>query len=386
MTIIINTSNLYVGGGVQVALSFINELKEMDTLHHCHIFLSQATKKQLDTKSFPDHFHFYLIEKSPASLRTRKKVLSKLEELEKKIKPDIVFSVFGPTYWRPKAKHIMGFAVPWVLQQDSVAYRELPLHKRIKMRMWVKYVAYHAKKDATYYIIETEDGKNKMSHVLDIPEKNIAVVGNSYSAVFDDTSYQNTKNSEYIQLPEKTENEFRLLLISHNYPHKNLKIINKVIQLLKDDSIKFVLTVDDESYKILFPDQPKRVLNLGSVSQKACPSLYAQCDAMFLPTLLEVFSAAYPEAMKMERPILTSNYSFATDVCQNAALYFDPLDPEDTAQKIKKLVSDKGLQQELVEKGKRRVKEFETARSRAEKYITLCENVVKYNQLNKDDV
>ena len=385
MTFLINTSNLYVGGGMQVALSFINELKEMDTPHHYHIFLSKAINKQLDTKSFPDHFQFYLIEKTPASIKTRKKIVGQLEELEKKIRPDIVFSVFGPTYWRPKTKHIMGFAVPWVLQQDSVAYHELPLRKRIKMRMWVKYVAHHAKKDATRYIIETEDGKSRMSRVLNIAEKNIAVVGNSYSAVFDDVAYLNKQNSEYMQLPLKRENEFRLLLISHNHPHKNLKIINQAIPLLKNDSIRFVLTVDDESYQTLFPDNPKQVLNLGPVSQKACPSLYAQCDAMFLPTLLEVFSAAYPEAMKMERPILTSNYSFATDVCQDAALYFDPLDPEDIAQKIQKLVKDKALQQELVEKGKKRVKEFETARSRAEKYVTLCENVVKYNQLNKDN-
>jgi glycosyltransferase involved in cell wall biosynthesis len=111
---------------------------------------------------------------------------------------------------------------------------------------------------------------------------------------------------------------------------------------------------------------------MGSIPHKSCPSLYAQSDALFAPTLLETFSAAYPEAMKMEKPILTSNYSFAKDVCQDAALYFDPLDPVDIAEKIKKLIEDTALQHELVEKGKKRVKEFETARSRAEKYVTLC--------------
>ena len=50
---------------------------------------------------------------------------------------------------------------------------------------------------------------------------------------------------------------------------------------------------------------------------------------IFLPTLLKVFIAAYPEAMKIEKPIMTSNYSFATDVCQDSALYFDPLDSKD---------------------------------------------------------
>ena len=66
-----------------------------------------------------------------------------------------------------------------------------------------------------------------------------------------------------------------------------------------------------------------------------CPKLYNQADAMFLPTLLETFSASYPEAMKMERPILTSDLDFAKDICGDAALYFNPLDSYDIANKIK---------------------------------------------------
>ena len=75
--------------------------------------------------------------------------------------------------------------------------------------------------------------------------------------------------------------------------------------------------------------------------------------------------------------VLTSNYSFARDICQDAALYFNPLDPEDIAIKIKELISDKNLYSELEKKGKERLKQFGTARTRAEKYIKLCENIIK---------
>ncbi|WP_415407163.1 glycosyltransferase [Sulfurovum sp. CS9] len=377
MKIIINTSNLNGGGGVQVALSFINELKYMDKDHEYYIFLSKEVNAQIDQKEFPDNFEFYLIDKSPASLKTRKEIVAKLNSLEEQIEPDVVFSVFGPSYWKPKSKHIMGFAVPWVLQKDSVAYDELELFARVKMHLWVEYVSYYAKRDASDYIIETNDGKERLSKVLGIAKNKISVVGNSYSSTFDDPKYLSRKNPNFIELPTKEADEFRLLLITHNNPHKNLKIINKVLPLLEGYKIKFVLTIDDNSFTSLFRNNDKQVLNLGPVKQKSCPSLYGQCDALFLPTLLEVFSASYPEAMKMGKPILTSNYSFATDVCQDAALYFDPLDPKDIAKKIKKLIEDKELQKELIEKGKKRVKEFETARSRAEKYIALCEKIVK---------
>ena len=96
MIILINTSTLYVGGGVQVALSFINELKQINRVHEYYILLSQITHERLDQKTFPNNFHFYLIERSPALLQTRKEVVAKLDSLEKQIEPDMVFSVFGP--------------------------------------------------------------------------------------------------------------------------------------------------------------------------------------------------------------------------------------------------------------------------------------------------
>ena len=55
---------------------------------------------------------------------------------------------------------------------------------------------------------------------------------------------------------------------------------------------------------------------------------------MFLPTFLECFSASYAEAMLMKKPIITSNLGFAQNVCKDAAVYFDPCNPEDIIDKI----------------------------------------------------
>ena len=377
MKILINTSNLYVGGGLQVALSFINELKDLNTHNEYYIFLSQATNKQIDQKEFTGNFYFYLIEKSPASLKTRKTIVAKLNSLEEYIKPDIVFSVFGPSYWKPKAKHLLGFADGWAYNPESVAYNRLPLLKRIKMRLHVKYKSYYLKRDADYYVLETLDAKNKFSKVIDIDKSKAFVVGNTYSSIFDEDECIQSNYEYFINLPKKQDNEFRLIYITHNHPNKNLTSINKILPLLDGFNINFFLTLDDVSYRTLFPVLAKNVINLGPIPQKSCPSVYKQCDALFAPTLLETFSAAYPEAMKMGKPILTSNYSFAKDVCQDAALYFDPLDPKDMIKKIKMLVRDKALLNKLAEKGRKRVKKFESARTRAEKYIAICENLVK---------
>ena len=58
MNIIINTSNLYVGGGVQVALSFINELNNISAENNYHVFVSRAVRDQIDYRIFSDKFKY----------------------------------------------------------------------------------------------------------------------------------------------------------------------------------------------------------------------------------------------------------------------------------------------------------------------------------------
>jgi len=377
MKLLINTSNLYFGGGVQVALSFIEELRILNGEHTFHIFLSQVMNKQLDQEKYPSNFYFYLIKKSPAALKSRKKIVAQMDQLEKSIQPDIVFSVFGPSYWRPKAKHLLGFADGWLYNPQSVAYNRLNLLQRIKMRLYSRYKRYYLQRDGDYFVLETSDAKHKFAGILGIKLENIAVVGNTYSSVFDNKQLLQTNNRNYIQLPEKQGDEFRFVYIAHNHVSKNLRVINEVLPFLKEYNIKFVLTIEQPDFLSLFTKFRDKIINLGSVSLKSCPSVYHQCDALFAPTLLETFSAAYPEAMKMGLPILTSDYTFAKDICADTALYFDPLDPNDIVEKITNIINNKKLSKKLTDKGYKRLNSFETARSRAEKYIEICHNLCR---------
>jgi glycosyltransferase involved in cell wall biosynthesis len=379
MKLLINTSTLYVGGGLQVALSFIHELINIKDNNNYYIFLSLAINKQINKNNFDDRFKFYLIETSPAKIITRNKVNKILNTLEKKINPDIVFTIFGPSYWKPSAIHLLGFADGWVYNPNSIVFNKLSFIKRIKMRMLSKYKLHHLHKNADYYVLETEDAITKLSSIMKSEIDKFYVVGNTYNNVFDSTLYINNTNEFYKKLPVKEINEFRFMYIAHNHPSKNLGIIKFLIPFLKDYNIKFVLTIDEVSYENLFKDTDAKdyIMNIGSIDVISCPSIYHQCDALFAPTLLETFSAAYPEAMKMNKPILTSEYSFAIDICKDAALYFDPLNPKEIANKIKQLIKNKNLQNKLIEEGNKRLKEFETSYSRAKKYIDICENIIK---------
>ena len=234
MNIIINTSNLYVGGGVQVALSFINELNNISAENNYHVFVSRAVREQIDYRIFSDKFKFYFIPKSPSHLIERLKITEFLSSLEEKIMPDVVFTVFGPSYWKPKAPHIMGFANGWLYNPKSIAYTKLKLFKRIRMRVFCLYQEYYLKRDANLIIVETLDAKDKVSKALSIETDKIAVVGNTCSSIFDERKYIERGCKYYIDLPKKGKYEYRFLYITNNHPSKNLEIINKVCELLSE--------------------------------------------------------------------------------------------------------------------------------------------------------
>ena len=120
---------------------------------------------------------------------TRFKIIKELEKIENKVNPDIVFTIFGPSYWRPKNKHIMGFADGWVYNQDSIAYDRIRFFKRLKMRLLVQYKIYYLKKNADYFVLETQDAVSKLSKILRLNNNNFFVVGNTYSAIFDNMDY-----------------------------------------------------------------------------------------------------------------------------------------------------------------------------------------------------
>lgn len=371
MKLIINLSNNLVGGGLQVALSFLSECRHFDQNEY-HVILSPNVARQVDRSLFGGNFFFTDIPSVPFW-----KLERILPSIEKKISPDVVFTVFGPSYWRPKTKHLEGFAIGHYIYPESPFWRKLSTLKRIKSFLYKQIKSYYFKKDADYYVVETDDVNKRLRILLNTDK--VYTVSNTCSA------HYHNPNCYISHLPPRMPQEFRLLTISSYYPHKNLEIIPKILDVLKDFSgekhISFVLTLRAEDYQRVIPPQYREsVYNIGPVLVNEGPSLYQETDAMFLPTLLECFSVSYPEAMAMKRPIITSDLDFAHSICENAALYFNPLNPVDAAEKIIKLAEDVLLQKQLTEKGEKRLTAFPSAKKRAECYLELCKKVLDEKQ------
>ena len=370
MKLIINASAIYKGGAEQVAVSFINECLNFPENSY-YVFLRENISSQLNSSDFGDNFRFYSLSERPGSgWKNYRKAVNLFDDLEKKIRPDCAISTGGHGYWKPEVPLVSGFNIPHYIYPESPYMKRLSVKQKMYWKIKKSIDGYfYSRADAL--LVQTEDVNRRLKKW--IGDANVYTVSNTVHACF----YENEHFPD--KLPAREDHEIRLLTLSSYYPHKNLEIIESVIpELLKRDirHVRFVLTLPQDVFEKKFSDAFRTyIYNVGPVPIRECPSLYRECDAMFLPTLLECFSASYAEAMVMDKPILTSDLGFAHTVCGDAAIYFDPLDGVDIAQKIIQLDTDRDLVKQLIQRGRGKLSQLGTARSRAERFLSICREV-----------
>lgn len=366
MNILVNCSSLKIGGGLQVAHSFLNELKEIENEDYFVVVCSTVFIKTLKLNEFPENFTFLEYNIKATILKSLTGYDPFLNKIEKKYKVTKVFTVFGPSYWRPKSYHICGFAKPHYIYKNSPFFSMITFSELLKLKLKEKIQLYSFKKSCDAFVTENRDVSDKLKTILDTEK--VFTISNTFNQIF------NNENAwDNFNIPPF--NGTTLLTISANYKHKNLNIIPDVIDVLRSKyqafRYRFVLTVNIEDLDNRFINYKDEVLFLGKVNIEKCPKLYSQSDIMFLPTLLECFSASYPEAMKMGIPIITSDLPFSRSICADAASYFDPISPSEIAEKIYLLSNSDTLKNDLIFKGYKRLSAFETPGSRTNKYLQI---------------
>ncbi len=362
MKLIVNVSGNLGGGGLQVALSLLRECVSFPE-HEYHVFLGRAVGSRLNRERFPENFIFHDIPRLP-----KYRFQLRLGNLEKRIRPDAVFTVFGPAYWRPAAPHAEGYAIPHYLYPESPFFQNLSTAGRLRLVLLERFHRFCFRREADLWIAETDETVRRLKWFLN--RKTVYTVSNTCSAGF----LEPVPDLPPL-LPEKRPDEFRVLVPAVPYPHKNLALLGKIADELRfrqAENVRMVVTLAERDYQRIFGSRYRdSIVNVGTVPPEKCPGLYHECDAVFLPSLLECFSGVWAEAMATGRPLLVSDLSFVRPVCGTAALYFDPLDAEDATDKILRLKNDPFLREKLIAAGTDRLQTFGTAVDRTEKTLSI---------------
>ncbi len=373
MRILINCSNLKEGGTLQVTDSFCGQLIRFKQ-HKFVVVLSshsEFTAKRIQDYENVEVLRYNIPDTFSTIILGRDRFF---DNVIKRYDIAVVLTMFGPSRWIPNVPHLSGFALAQLVITDSPFFQRMGAWESFKWIFWRSIRKWSLKRSADYFWTENPYISNKLKLILDKP--NVYTVTNYYNQVFDNP----TKWVHNIKLPPF--DGITCLTIGYPFPHKNFGIIGDILRYFKtahpNFKVRFVLTFDEKQCP--FDDGVKdHVLLVGKVNVAECPGLYEQADIMFMPTLLESFTATYPEAMRMEVPIVTTDLNFSRGLCGDAACYYSATDPREGAEAIYKVATDSNYAKSLVENGKKQLLTYDNYEQRADKLIRILETIANEN-------
>ena len=101
----------------------------------------------------------------------------------------------------------------------------------------------------------------------------------------------------------------------------------------------------------------------GYVSRGELGLLYKNALGLVFPSLYEGFGFPVLEAMMSGTPVITANVSAMPEIAGGAALLVDPRDAGQIARAMARLISDEGLRNVLVQRGRKRSDAFSWSRA-----------------------
>jgi glycosyltransferase involved in cell wall biosynthesis len=161
----------------------------------------------------------------------------------------------------------------------------------------------------------------------------------------------------YVGRLEKKKNIVRLINAFAIMKEKYKNIEHKLV-LVGKASWGF----DEIKYAIEGFDLDNEVIITGWVPEQDVPYIYGGAALFVFPSLYEGFGIPLLQAMASAVPVAASDISPLREIADGVALFFNPKDEDEMAEKMAEVLLDKKLAADLVDRGRIRVKDFSLAK------------------------
>ena len=158
-----------------------------------------------------------------------------------------------------------------------------------------------------------------------------------------------------------------VLYPANMWPHKNHARLLAAFAALGDRDLWLVLTGQTYGRERTLAGHD-RVRHLGHVARDELAALYRGATAVVFPSLFEGFGLPPLEAMACGVAVAASDRGALAEVCDDAALLFDPEDGAAIADAIRRVTSDEALRGRLRAAGPARAARF-TWRAAARRHV-----------------
>lgn len=364
MRILFNCSVNVVGGAVQNAANFIKYATSSG--QHEYLFIVSFQVKAVLNDWSIDSANIHVVE-SPARSKIAKLAIMRHESI---FRPDVVYTMAGPTYLRFKAVHVMGISDPYITHAD---FRSVILNRSFFQSSVFAFKEFakgiYARFSADYFVFQTVTSNEGFCKRFFVSSQKTYLLPNALGEKFLSNIPVNSR---------PLADAYRVFVPSAYYSHKNLEIILDICNILKSAGkvdMLFVTTVPSDcsfAKSISRLGLGDMIHNIGPYTYSRAQELYYEADVVFIPSVLETFSTSYLEAIALAKPLVVADKEFSREVCGRYAQYYSPLS---AGSALEKILSSLSLEIDLSERD-RIISRYGSQKQRFEKAISILELVI----------
>ncbi|MHC0448121.1 glycosyltransferase family 4 protein [Flavobacterium sp. 3-218] len=178
-------------------------------------------------------------------------------------------------------------------------------------------------------ITVSSSSKKELVEKLNVSEEKITVVYNAVAPIFQE------ENVSKMSLSKIGVEGNYILTVSSHHPRKNFERLVQAFRKMENKNLKLCIigniNKDFNSDTKVLDDN---IFYLNDVSDKELVAYYKFAKLFVFPSLYEGFGIPIIEAMSQNTKVCVSDIPVFREICGEDAIYFDPYDIDDIANKI----------------------------------------------------
>jgi glycosyltransferase involved in cell wall biosynthesis len=254
--------------------------------------------------------------------------------------------------------------LPSIYQPHDLQHLHLPglFGKRQRRRREIVYRT-HCER-AELVVAMTSWGKRDLMDNYGLPADKVQVV--TWGSILSD--YPRPSKADLNELRSRLELPDAFLLYpAQTWPHKNHETLLDALALLRDRHSLVIPLVCPGRKNRFFSQISERARRLGLEKSTSFPGfvsspelrgLYTLARALVFPSRFEGWGLPICEAFSEGLPVVSSSASSLPDLVADAGLLFDPDQPEEMADRIRRVWADPDLRSSLAARGRERASAF----------------------------
>jgi len=346
-------------GGAAVLSELLRWLPQVRPDWNWHVFLFERDLREFDDPPVSESVTIEHVRKGDSGIGRLYWVNHALKKRIAAIKPSACLSLvnIGPN--KPLTPHVV-----FVHQPNAFFSTGLPkgaLFKRMRL-LFMRHQILKGAVASRAVIVQTDAMREQMIRNAPSLREQIHVIPSGYRTKEARPDIRNEKKV----IIDNTSRP-RLIYVTHPSEHKNhdalIRAMPQILQHFPTAQLLLTLEKDDmpnSRYKMFIEEisAAAQALNvnsslvwLGILKPDEVTYALENSDLMVFPSLAESFGLGLVEAMAAGCPVAASDLTYAHDVAGDAAVYFDPHNPQSIATVVTKILSDKSLRLAVGEEG-----------------------------------